>query len=316
MQAALDRSQSKNKAHDTRQKEFNSNSRRLLKDLESKGIVRTAVETINLALHADNKDKSRAECFRTFPTIMFPVAELLSREEIENGKKHGFAVIKTIHTKNKKQSFIDAPIDLLYGFRGKSHNVTLLSPYEMIRYWQATEIKIPTKTPGYSEWTEEGLKHKDKHKEECKDPKKQNQHLQYIPGTHFKAIEKHGRILMPDFEHLSNLRHKWCWERRKRPHVPLWTNAKLPRQTLPIEENARIISVCMRPWTLNHEDVSTMNPLLTALAETVMPATKTTQSGSQPLTTSESHSPQKKYEPQSTPKKVMTAHNTSMQHIL
>ena len=172
MQAALDRSQSKNKAHDTRQKEFNSNSRRLLKDLESKGIVRTAVETTNLALHADNKDKSRAECFRTFPTIMFPVAELLSREEIENGKKHGFAVIKTIHTKNKKQSFIDAPIDLLYGFRGKSHNVTLLSPYEMIRYWQATEIQIPTKTPGYSEWTEEGLKHKEKHKEECKDKKK------------------------------------------------------------------------------------------------------------------------------------------------
>ena len=81
MQKALERSHAKLTTHGTRQQEFNKSSRRLLKDLEAKGMVRAAVETTDLALHADIKDKTRAERVRTFLTVSFPVAELLSREE-------------------------------------------------------------------------------------------------------------------------------------------------------------------------------------------------------------------------------------------
>ena len=39
-------------------------SRRLVRDLEAKGIVRTAVESTLLSLHSDDKDVLMAECIR------------------------------------------------------------------------------------------------------------------------------------------------------------------------------------------------------------------------------------------------------------
>ena len=39
----------------------------------------------------------------------------------------------------------------------------------------------------------------------------------------------------------------------------------MPRATLPSEENSRLFSLYMRPWTLNSDDVAEHNPLLTDL---------------------------------------------------
>ena len=60
---------------------FQHYSRRLVKDLEAKGIIRTAVESLNLSAHAANPDYLGAECMRTFATVTFPASLLL------NGKK-------------------------------------------------------------------------------------------------------------------------------------------------------------------------------------------------------------------------------------
>ena len=49
--------------------DFQKYTRRLVKDLEMKGLVRTSVEQTNLSLHADHPDVLMAECVRTFPTI-------------------------------------------------------------------------------------------------------------------------------------------------------------------------------------------------------------------------------------------------------
>ena len=163
--------------------------------------MRTAVETTNVASHADIKDKTRAECFRTFSTVSFPVAELLSREDKENHTETGFPIIKAIRFRNKKQSFADTPVDLLYGFRGKSHAVSMLSAYEMLRDWGVEEINIPTTTHKHSNWTEAGSKYIERCKLKNKTPR-------YIPGEHYRAVEKQKRVLVPDHMGLSNLRHK------------------------------------------------------------------------------------------------------------
>ena len=62
---------------------FKDYSKRMVRDLESQGIVRTAVETTNLAVHSDEKDVLRAECIRTFPSVTFPATLLLRREEAD-----------------------------------------------------------------------------------------------------------------------------------------------------------------------------------------------------------------------------------------
>ena len=64
---------------------------------------------------------------------------------------------------------------------------------------------------------------------------------------------------------MKGLRHRWFWKRRSRPHVPVWSYAKVPRATLSPEENGRLLSVYMRPWTLNPHDATETTPLLSRL---------------------------------------------------
>ena len=64
-------------------KYFNKYVRRMLKDLEMRGTIRTSAETTNLSLHANNSDVLKGECIRTFPHVNFPASLLLKREEIE-----------------------------------------------------------------------------------------------------------------------------------------------------------------------------------------------------------------------------------------
>ena len=76
--------------------DFVKYSRCLVRDLEAKGLARTAVEGLNLSIHADDKDVMNAECYRTFPTCTFPAASLLKREEVECGRISGVSIITAV----------------------------------------------------------------------------------------------------------------------------------------------------------------------------------------------------------------------------
>ena len=76
------------KSHGAAQ-DFRIYARRLVKDLELKGTIRTAVEGVNLSLHWNDADILVAECIRTFPTVTFPATLLLKREEAETNKQGG-----------------------------------------------------------------------------------------------------------------------------------------------------------------------------------------------------------------------------------
>ena len=65
---------------------------------------------------------------------------------------------------------------------------------------------------------------------------------------------------------LGNLRHRWMWLKRPRLHIPMWSYSRIPKSNLSPEENARLLSIYMRPWTLDPAAQSTHNPLLSQLA--------------------------------------------------
>ena len=87
------------------------------------------------------------------------------------------------------------------------------------------------------------------------------------PGEHYVAIEGEDWILLPNLPELYGLRHCWCWEARPRPHHPTWSFAKVPRLQFSPEENARLLSFYMRPWTLRENESSRRNPLLSLLGK-------------------------------------------------
>ena len=136
---------------------FNLYSKRLIKDLEAKGIIRTAVEGLNLAVHADCKDVLRGEFFSTFPRVNFQTSLLLKREEIETRKIAGASVIAALlSSKQSRRAYVEAPFDMLYGYRGKQYAVDLLPPFMMIMHWSMEKIIPPCAAKQNSELTAEG----------------------------------------------------------------------------------------------------------------------------------------------------------------
>ena len=81
------------------------------------------------------------------------------------------------------------------------------------------------------------------------------------------AVAEEDRVLVPALRELHGLRHCWCWEARPRPYLPTWSFAKVPRPQFSPEENARLLSVYMRPWTLRESESTRYNPLLSLLGK-------------------------------------------------
>ena len=245
-------------------KDFHKYVRRLVKDLEMKGTIRTAVEGILLSLHADDKVVLMAECIRTFPTVTFPASLLLKREEIETLKVSGASVIAALHHGHgdKNRMYSEAPFDLMYGFRGSAENVDLLTPYEMLLHYAMERILPPTTASAQqrASWTVEG----NAYRQACS---KAFQKPVYKAGVHYTAREGARRILLPDLPALRGLRHGWCWETRPRPHIPTWSFAKVPQRQFSPEQNARLLCLYFRPWTLNPAESSRDNPWLSLLGK-------------------------------------------------
>ena len=228
-------------------KDFQKYVRRLVKDLEMKGTIRTAVEGINLSLHASQPDVLMGECIRTFPTVTFPATLLLKREEIETLKVSGASIIAALHHGHGQQArmYVEAPFDLMYGFRGSEESVDVLTAYEMLLHYSMQRILPPTSQDlsPRATWTAEGTAYR----KTC-----QAQHVKpkYEAGVHYVAAPAERRILLPDVPALRGLRHRWCWEARARPHLPVWSFAKVPRPEFSPDESARLFSVYLRSLTL------------------------------------------------------------------
>ena len=225
-----------------------------MRDFESKGIIRTTVESLNLSLNANKTDVLNAECIRTFPTATFPANALLRREEVETLKAPGISVIAAVyHNKGEgRKTFTDPPFDLMYGFLGNKRVVDLLSPFEMLMYWEMERVLPPTRQAVDPSSTLTGAG------ERYRRNLNKGEQPAWEPGIHYLAKDTVDRILLPDIPALKGLRDRWFWKRRSRPHVPVWSYAKVPRATLSPEENGR-------PWTLSPHDATETTPLSSRL---------------------------------------------------
>ena len=181
-------------------------SQRLIRDLEAKGILRTIVETTNLAIHLNKMDVLASECIRTFPTVTFAAHLLLKREEIETGKVKGTSVVAAVHAAGSaflRRAYLEAPFDLMYGFRGVELDLQLLSPFEMLMQYSMEEVRPPNasdKNPN-AILTDKGLQYMD----ECS---KANELPRYEAGVHYQVRPGENRILLPELAALGVLRHR------------------------------------------------------------------------------------------------------------
>ena len=252
---------------ETPAKQFQSYTRRLVRDLDGQGIIRTGVETTNLMVNVDAHDVWKAECIRTFATVHFPASELLAREEVEAGNRKGKQLIKALQGRGiagNRRAYVDAPFDIMYGFRssdgcGLCEEVLHLTAYEMIMHWELVVVPPPASYHALSELTAAGEAYSQECKQRCQRPK-------FRAGDHYTVVPGEHRILMPENECLGVLRHRWMWQRRRCLHVPVWSRAKVPRATFSPHENARLLSIYLRPWTIDPTTTNESVPLLSDLS--------------------------------------------------
>ena len=98
---------------------FRAQTRRRIRDLEQKGVTRTALETHNLADKGDVTDLPAAESICTFPRVTFSAHLLLERQKAEAGMSSVTATVALLCRQERgfKRSYTQSPLDLMSGFR-------------------------------------------------------------------------------------------------------------------------------------------------------------------------------------------------------
>ena len=93
----------------------------------------------------------------------------------------------------------------------------LVRDLEAKLHWAVTRITPPggASKETRAQWTAEG-------RDYLKECKLEGVRPECVPGVHYTALEDPQRILLPDLPGLRGLRHCWCWEKRKRLHLPTW----------------------------------------------------------------------------------------------
>ena len=220
-------------------------ARKMVTELHTKSVARGAVEGVNLASRFRDDDPLAAECIRTFRTITFQGASLLRREELVaqiSAEDHVDVAVKLKRTWAGLHTVVNAPMDMLYGFRPQSPLLWWLSPYEFYIWWCPVPVVPPhvQKQNPMSAWTEAGEAYH-KAMSEAKAP------MKATPGLHHRVLAVGDWLVLPELEELKTLPHRWVLKRRERPMVPLFRRQKVPSARFTEEEKARMCNVYMRP---------------------------------------------------------------------
>ena len=139
------------------------------------------------------------------------------------------------------RAVVQAPMDLMYGFRPRDPSLWYLSPYEFHVWWKAVSVSPPhvhiamrnlgSLVEGHSEsmrvcmseWTEEGFAYYAAMREA-------NAPVVPTAGKHYVVKEHPAKawLTLPALPELKTLPHRWVLVRRPKPMVPVFRKLKLP----------------------------------------------------------------------------------------
>ena len=126
---------------------FSRFAKRLLSDIYGRGIVRGAVEAVNLLVWSRPTDVAAAETVKTADTESFFGRQYVDLVQYLTEKVPPplTAHVAEIDARNpKKRSVRTRDVDFFYGHRGNDPRVFHLAPYEFTRHVSIEEARYPT----------------------------------------------------------------------------------------------------------------------------------------------------------------------------
>ena len=229
---------------------------RIISDFYGRGIVRGAVECVNLLVHADKADVLAAETMRTAPTQHFDGGSFLTAIESIDGSRASTRSRRKFPVIDRRKATQSRALatyrDILYGHRGTDARVRYLSPYEFTRHWTVQLARLPRNgSVEERDQAQVSLTSSGAQKVAQKD-------ALLIAGLDYQVKEGGGPdwIPFPARGATQSFRHDWVMVRQVRPHVPVFAGCPMPRNRKSEEErNARLLLAYFHPWCLDEGDV-------------------------------------------------------------
>ena len=220
---------------------------RMLQDMQHRCTARTAVEETNLAANWDDHDVKKAEFIRTYRTQDFPGGVLLRRFEAEMRGTETRDVHKELPAYRDTVPSDDLYLrcfDDIYGFRaqnsGKGRHLYYLNPWEFLMLWECKPLPKPPSKLSVALGEDD-----------------------YEPNTDAESDDI--VFFAADIPGVVNFRKRWYLQRRHRPMVPAPTNTPMPDQAKQQDKKYLLLSLYMRPWTLQRDWATPHVPHLTDL---------------------------------------------------
>lgn len=229
---------------------------RLMSDCYGEGIVRGQQENTNLRANAKDNDAAHAEAFRAALCEAFFGREYLNVIERLNDKRSpdGYVQFFGVDARNRKRRKVTIrDVAMLYGQRPKHESV-----------WYPLSIADKDDPKYHASLTGCGVQ---KLRESAHDELP----AALIPGIDYKVREGDGETWLPfpDVGSTAHFCHTWVLVRRRRPKVPSFFGAPVPRHR-PGEQSrpAMIVMSYFHPWTLRKDDADQSVPHASSLRST------------------------------------------------
>ena len=223
---------------------------RVCGDLEFRCSVRPLTEEVMLAGFWDGDEPTSAECIRSFAVVPFVGSDWLAQHDKATEVRHR---VKPTHHRQAHLKSSD-----LYGWRGQDPRLRYLSPWEFTALWEVQRLQPPShQKSDLSEWLpgcgagpepadgwQFGRDYRWK---------------QHIPAENPKNI-----VPLPSrASTAAGADHYFV--RRAVPLVPYPTACPLPKADMSKDQQARLLNIYLRPWTLAGDDATVHVPHIKAL---------------------------------------------------
>ncbi|CAL1151362.1 unnamed protein product, partial [Cladocopium goreaui] len=219
---------------------------RVCGDLEFRCSVRPLTEEVMLAGFWDGDEPTSAECIRSFAVIPFVGCEWIAQYDKAKEVRHR---VKPTHHRQAHLKSSD-----LYGWRGQDPRLRYLSPWEFTALWEVQRLQPPS---DLSEWCPG-----------CGAGPEPADGWQFGRDYRWKQ-----HILADNSKHIVPLPSRastaagadYYFVRRPVPLIPYPTSCPLPKADMSKDEQARLLNIYLRPWTLAGDDATLHVPHIQAL---------------------------------------------------
>ena len=224
---------------------------RVCGDLEFRCSARPLTEEVMLASFWDGDDPTSAECIRSFAVVPFVGSDWLAQYDKATEVRH---CVKPIHHRQAQLKGSD-----LYGWRGQDPRLRYLSPWEFTALWEVQRLQPPLQQASdlISEWLPG-----------CGAGPEPADGWQFGRDYRWKQP-----ILTDSTKHIIPLPHRAStaagadhyFVRRAAPLVPYPTACPLRKVDMSPDQQARLLNIYLRPWTLACDEATLHVPHIQAL---------------------------------------------------